>query len=86
MEQKNHKDLIEAFFKFHKNQPNSVLQLIGDGEKRKDIENMVQEKGIGHSVQFLGLKDNVYEYLHNADIFILENVERHIPLISWIKF
>ena len=80
MEQKNHQGLIEAFSIFRKKYPNSILQLIGDGEKRKDIENMVERMGLCDAVEFLGLQDNVYEYLHNADIFTLPSLYEGIPI------
>ena len=80
MKQKNHRGLIEAFSIFHKKYPNSVLQLIGDGEQRKDIEKAVEEKGLNSAVEFLGLQDNVYEYLHNADIFTLPSLYEGIPM------
>ena len=80
MEQKNHTGLIEVFSMFHAKYPNSRLQLIGDGEKRESIEKIVKEKGLSDAVEFLGLQDNVYGYLHNADIFILPSLYEGIPI------
>ena len=80
MEQKNHQGLIEAFSIFHQAYPNSKLQLIGDGEKRKEIQTMVEEKGLSDVVSFLGLQDNVYAYLHDADIFTLPSLYEGIPM------
>lgn len=80
MEQKNHKGLIKAFALFHKQYPQSVLQLIGVGEKRKEIEGLVETLGLLDCVEFLGLQSNVYEYLHNADIFTLPSLYEGIPV------
>ena len=80
MEQKNHQGLVEAFSIFHQAYPNSKLQLIGDGENRKDIEDLVKQKGLSDVVSFLGLQDNVYAYLHDADIFTLPSLYEGIPM------
>ena len=80
MEQKNHKGLIEAFSIFYAQEPNSVLQLIGEGDKRAEIEELVQQFNLNNSVEFLGTKSNVYEYLHNADIFTLPSLYEGVPM------
>lgn len=79
-EQKNHKGLVRAFEIFHREYPNSILQLIGDGELREEVQTLVDEDGLTESVEFLGLQDNVYEYLHNADIFTLPSLYEGIPM------
>lgn len=79
-EQKNHIGLIDAFKEFYKKHPDSELLLIGDGEKREEIENYVQEKSIGSAVSFLGLQKNVYGFLHNADVFTLPSNYEGIPM------
>lgn len=79
-EVKNHIGLIKAFALFQKKYPNSQLQLIGDGEKKQEIERFVQENGLTDSVQYLGVQGNVYEYLHNADIFTLPSLYEGIPM------
>lgn len=80
MEQKNHEGLIRAFALFHKQYPKSVLQLIGDGEKRKEIERLVEALGLLDCVEFLGLQSNVYGYLHGADIFTLPSLYEGLPM------
>lgn len=79
-EVKNHKGLVRAFEIFHREYPNSILQLIGDGELRGEIQSLVDEIGLSECVEFLGLQNNVYEYLHNADIFTLPSLYEGIPM------
>lgn len=79
-EQKNHIGLLEAFELFNSKYPNSVLQLIGDGGKRSEIENFIEEKDLANCVEILGLQDNVYDYLHGADIFVLPSLYEGIPI------
>ena len=80
VEVKNHKGLIRAFSIFHEKHENSVLQLIGDGELREEIQRLVIEMNLQDSVQFLGLQDNVYNYLNEVDIFVLPSVYEGIPM------
>lgn len=79
-EQKNHEDLISAFSIHHEKYPNSKLLLIGDGEKRVDIENRVSALGLDGAVEFLGLQSDVYGYLTHSDIFILPSIYEGIPM------
>lgn len=77
--QKNHIGLIKAFNMFHKKCPDSELWLIGDGEKKSEIESYVNNK-LGASVKFFGLQSDVYGYLHDADVFTLTSNYEGIPM------
>ena len=79
-EQKNHSGLIRAFHLFHDNHPDSELWLIGDGEKRVEIEQYVKENNLVSSVKFYGLQNEVYGFLHDADIFVLPSNYEGIPM------
>lgn len=79
-EQKNHKGLLEAFRVFHEKYPGSRLQLIGEGEKRVETEVFVHESGLVGAVDFLGVQDNVYEYMHEADVFVLPSLYEGLPM------
>lgn len=78
--QKNHIGLVRAFKLFHDQYSNSILQLIGDGEIKPKIEEYVAENNLSDCVEFLGLQDNVYQYLHKADIFTLPSLYEGIPM------
>lgn len=79
-EQKNHAGLLKAFKLFHDNHSDSELWLIGDGEKKTEIERYVAENNLDKSVKFLGLQSNVYGYLHDADMFTLPSNYEGIPM------
>lgn len=79
-EQKNHVGLLKAFKLFHDNHSDSELWLIGDGEKKAEIERYVAENNLDESVRFLGLQSNVYGYLHDADMFTLPSNYEGIPM------
>lgn len=79
-EQKNHVGLLKAFKLFHDNHSDSELWLIGDGEKKIEIERYVAENNLDKSVKFLGLQSNVYGYLHDADMFTLPSNYEGVPM------
>ena len=72
-EQKGLDVLLTAFQELSRQHPglNLRLQLLGDGPLRDDLVRQSQELGIAQQVEFAGLTDKVFEYLQQADIFIL---------------
>jgi glycosyltransferase involved in cell wall biosynthesis len=79
-EEKNHKGLIDAFKIFHCIKPNSVLELIGDGRMFDEIKQYVEVRNLKSAVSFLGMKTNVYQYINEADIFVLPSLYEGIPM------
>lgn len=79
-EQKNHTGLLQAFKLFHEKHINTELWLIGDGEKRAEIENYVAKNNLTSCVTLLGLQSYVYGYLHDADMFTLPSNYEGIPM------
>ena len=79
-EAKNHECLVEAFCRFHRKYPDSELLLIGDGDLRPRIENLIKEKNLQDAVVLLGLQSDVYGYLHDADLFALPSRYEGIPM------
>ena len=78
--QKNHIGLLAAFEKFNSKNPNSVLQLIGDGELKTETEKYVLEHKLSDCVEFLGTQSNIYPFLQRADMFILPSNYEGIPM------
>ena len=44
--------------------------IIGEGGKRSEIENDIEESGVDDKMFLLGLKSNPYIYMKNADIYV----------------
>ncbi len=77
---KNHTFLIDVFESIHKQFPNSILLLIGDGELRKIIEKKCQEKDIEQSVKFLGVRSDVSDLLQASDLLIFPSLFEGLPV------
>lgn len=59
-----HKKLLDEGLK-HK------IYVIGDGEEKEDLENLVKKLKVEHTFIFLGKKENPYPYMKKADCFAL---------------
>lgn len=78
--QKNHPGLLRSFRELLKTHENCILNLLGDGDTRKDMEALAQELGISEKVRFCGVQSNVYPYFHDADIFVLPSDYEGMPM------
>lgn len=67
--QKNHPFLIDAFAALHREEPRSVLLLVGDGEDRSRVEEQVRASGLTDAVRFLGSRSDVSDLLLAMDVF-----------------
>lgn len=80
--QKNHKFLIEIFNEILKKNTNSLLLLIGVGEKEEEVRKQIEELGISDKVHFLGNRSDVYELYQAMDAFILPSFFEGIPVVG----
>ena len=70
--------LLTAWSKFIKNHE-AKLMIIGDGEERKNLENMAKRLGIFGSVIFKGFIDNARSLLSDFDIFCMPSRSEAMP-------
>ena len=78
--EKNHRLLIEAFYLALNEVSNIRLKLVGDGDLRSEIEELVEELDIKDKVVFRGIQKNINDELKTADIFVLSSDWEGIPL------
>lgn len=79
--QKNHNFLIDIFNEIHKKNSNSVLMLVGTGEKEAEIHEKVKKLGLEESVLFIGFKNNVNEYMWAMDLFVFPSLFEGLGLV-----
>ena len=79
--QKNHEFLIDIFYEYQKENPDSKLLLIGIGSLEDKIKAKVKELGIENKVIFLGFKQNVDEYMQAMDYFIFPSLFEGLGLV-----
>ncbi|MEH7439021.1 glycosyltransferase family 1 protein [Neobacillus drentensis] len=77
---KNHDFLIDVFKEIYKLQPNSILVLIGEGDRRSIIEKKVEKLGLTTAVKFLGLRNDIPLLLQAMDLFIFPSYFEGAPV------
>lgn len=80
--QKNHEFIIDIASSLDKLNEDFHLLLLGDGEKRKEIERLVIEKNIKQKVTFLGVRDDVNKFYQAFDVFILPSLHEGLPVVG----
>lgn len=76
--QKGHRYLIEAVALLDKF--NYELYIIGEGELKAELNNKIKSLMLEEKVKLLGFKSNIYDYLSEADIFILPSLWEQFPI------
>ena len=79
--EKNHELLIDIFHQFHKQHPDSILILLGNGEEEEKIKRKVREMKLNANVKFLGVQENVNEWMQAMDIFLLPSRCEGLPVV-----
>lgn len=79
--QKNHKYLINIFHEIHKKNENSKLVLVGEGDTKNTIKELVKNLGLQDNVIFTGVINNVADYLSVFDVMLLPSLYEGLPLV-----
>lgn len=63
-------------------QKNEVFRIliIGDGPKRKELENLARGKGLEKEIMFIGFQNDVEKWLPVLDIFVLSSLTEGTPM------
>ena len=78
--QKNHDFLLQIFKEIKKKSPDSVLLLMGSGSLEEQIRANAIKYQINKSVLFLGVKENVNDYLSASDVMLFPSLWEGLPV------
>jgi glycosyltransferase involved in cell wall biosynthesis len=80
---KGHQFLLDAFKNVVEEQKDGHVKLliIGEGNKRKYLENYVKELNLGDRVIFTGYREDVEELMALMDIFVLTSLREGLPRV-----
>jgi phosphatidyl-myo-inositol dimannoside synthase len=72
---KGHDRMIQAISKIRAAVPHVLYSIVGDGEERTALEDLVGSRGLGWHVQFLGeiADDRLVQCYQQCDLFVLPN-------------
>jgi len=75
--------LIGAMNSIKEKVPEAVLLLVGDGEQKKELEEMVKHLNLEENIIFSGKVLNKYipEYMSASDIFVLPSLSEGFPMV-----
>jgi glycosyltransferase involved in cell wall biosynthesis len=92
---KDHSTLIRAMPRVISTYPDAELWLIGDGERREELEDLSLSLGIGESIKFWGNRDDVASLLGFLDVFafsttpsegfgiaLIESLSARVPVVA----
>lgn len=82
MYQKNHMFLIDIFEKVHRQNENTVLFLIGEGELETKVREKIAKLGLQDAVVFTGSIPNVNEMYQIMDVFLLPSLYEGLPVVG----
>lgn len=71
---KNHRMLFDVFQLLRENNIDYHGLIAGDGSLREELEQLTREMGLADQVSFLGHRDDVYQLLQAADVFLLTSL------------
>ncbi|MBS4884443.1 MAG: glycosyltransferase family 4 protein [Amedibacillus dolichus] len=75
----SHKDVktvIKAFSIYHKNHNDATLTIVGEGDKRKELEDIVTNLKLKESITFTGAvpHQEINNYLSSADVYLTASI------------
>lgn len=78
--EKHHEFIIKMFSEYLQNHSNCKLLLVGDGPLQNEIQNIVNQKGLGDKVIFAGLQKDVVGFYCAMDVLLLPSTREAFPM------
>nr|WP_319374845.1 glycosyltransferase [uncultured Methanobacterium sp.] len=72
--------LIRSFRRVADRYPNARLFILGEGDLRKELENLTRELDLCGNVFLLGDQENVFPFLKQSDCFVFSSLWEGLPL------
>jgi len=72
--------LIRSFRQVADQYKNAQLFIMGEGDLRGDLEDLIQELDLSENVFLLGDQENVFPFLVNSDCFVFSSLWEGLPL------
>lgn len=79
-EQKGMKYFIESIPIVLKENDNVIFLIVGTGEDRKELENIVKKNGLDSNVIFLGYRKDIQNIMSQIDLVVLSSLWEGLPL------
>ncbi len=73
--------LLKAFKIFAQNDDEWILDIVGDGEMRKELDGLIVELGLTNRVNILGFRKDVRELMIESSIYLLPSRWEGFPMV-----
>lgn len=77
--QKNQKILIEAFALIHKNYPDYILEIYGEGILHQELQKVIDRNNLSEKVFLRGNVNNVFQKILKASVFVMSSDFEGMP-------
>ncbi|HAN5099436.1 TPA: glycosyltransferase family 4 protein, partial [Escherichia coli] len=78
--QKNYNDMLDIMFILKKKHPDFILDILGEGDEKTQIEKKIIDLKLSENVVLHGAVENVDDYLSNAALLISTSRYEGFPL------
>jgi len=78
--EKDQMTLLESFSEVHRQDPETLLMLVGAGPEESELRRATQLLGIDGCVKFLGFRHDVSRLMNIFDVFVLSSITEGISL------
>jgi len=78
-EQKGQWFLIRAFKKVVEAHSNAKLIILGEGELRKELEDLIRKLNLGNKVFLIGVHKNPFKFLKNSQCYVFPSLWEGLP-------
>ena len=76
---KNQRFLIEALREIKPHIPEAMLCLVGDGDARAELEEMISKRGLSGSVLLTGRRSDACDFIRASDLYVSASVIEGMP-------
>jgi glycosyltransferase involved in cell wall biosynthesis len=78
---KDYPNMLRGFARVRERSPQAILLLVGRGSLQPETEALAQGLGLGSSVRFLGVRDDVPELMRAADGYVMSSAWEGMPIV-----
>jgi glycosyltransferase involved in cell wall biosynthesis len=79
--QKNFSFLINEFSEFSKINMDYILIILGDGEEKKKLNELILKNNMTDKILMPGKVDGIYKYMKKSDVFILSSLWEEVGFV-----
>lgn len=73
--------LLKSLYQLKQKRQDFILDIVGDGPKRKEYEELTEKLDLGEMVNFYGRQPEIVSFMRNCDFFILPSLYENFGVV-----